>query len=83
MIHPTPEALNWPDLESQFEQFRKSFRSKNVFVDDDYMVYRCPRGFSDSLVKDAEDVIKKLNLNLEVHGTNLLAKDSFTIREKK
>ena len=83
MIHPTPEALNWPDLESQLEQFRKTFRYKNVFVEDEYMIYRCPRGYSDRMVDDAQDLIKRLNLNLVAMGTTFLAKDSFTIREKK
>lgn len=83
MIHPPPEALRWPDLENQLEQFRKTFRYKNVFVEDEYMVYRCPRGYSDKMVADAQDLIKRLNLNLVATGSTFLAKDSFTIREKK
>ena len=34
-------------FERYFEQFRTSFYSKNVFVNEDCLVYKTPKGMSD------------------------------------
>ena len=70
-------------LERHFEQFRKSFRSKDVMVYEHSMVYRTPRGLADKMAKDANDLIVKLNLPLVAIATTLLAKDSFHVKNNE
>jgi hypothetical protein len=67
-------------IEMQFEQFRESFYCKNVMVYEDTMVYRTPRGLSESMADDANRVIAKLKLDLVAIPTSLTAKDSFYIK---
>lgn len=64
-------------------QFRESFYSKNVFVMDDYLIYKTPRGLSDKICRDANNLIEKLNLPLVALGTSFSAKDSVTVKSNE
>jgi len=70
-------------IQRDFDKFRSSFSSRNVTVYNDSLVYRVPRGLSDRIAKDANDLIEKLNLPLVAIPTNLLAKDSFYVQRNE
>lgn len=66
-------------IDRQFEQFRKSFPYRNVMVYENVMVYRTVRGMSDTICKEANELIGKLKLPLTASSTTLPAKDSVSI----
>lgn len=70
-------------FERHFEQFRTSFYSKNVFVNEDCLVYRTPKGMSDKICRDANNLIGKLNLPLVAIGTTFQAKDSLVVKSNE
>jgi hypothetical protein len=70
-------------IATHFEQFKKSFSSRNVMVEKDYLVYRTPRGYSDKLAEDANLLIEKLNLPLVAIPTKFISKDSFLIKSNE
>ena len=67
-------------INRQFETFRVSFYSHNVTVYDDSMVYRTPKGLADKMCEDANDLIRKLNLDLVAIPTTFANKDSFHVK---
>lgn len=70
-------------IEKQLEQFRVSFYSKNVFVMEDCLIYKTPRGLSDRITRDANTLIEKLNIPLVAIGTMVSAKDSLTVKSNE
>lgn len=70
-------------IERYFDQFRESFYSKNVFVSEDCLIYKTPRGLSDRICRDANTLIERLDVPLVAIGTMFHAKDSFVIKSNE
>lgn len=70
-------------IERQLEQLRVSFRFKNVTVYDDFMVYKCPDGFANSMADDANEMIAKLNLPLVAIPTTFFRGDTFCVKSNE
>ena len=70
-------------INKQFETFRVSFYSRSVTVYANSMVYRTPNGLADKICEDANNLIRKLNLDLVAIPTTLYKKDSFHIKSNE
>lgn len=67
----------------QFYTFIENFPIVKVNVYEDSMIYKVPRGRADSVAKEANQLIEKLNLPLVAIPTILLAKDTVLIKNNE
>ena len=76
-----PTTLTQADLD--LNDFRCAFPYMNCTSYENYMVYgKLPFGYVDGIVKEAQEVIKQLGLNLEVesNASNGVFTDSMIVR---
>lgn len=71
-------------LSDSLEKFRKEFPMKNVFVEDNQIIYRCAVGYADVCTKEANQLIAKLKLPLKAESNSFrgMFTDSFVIKKK-
>jgi len=67
-------------VDQQLETFRINFPLTRVRVEENYMTYRVRRGLAKSLSQDANELIKRLDLDLVALPTPLSADDSIVIQ---
>lgn len=76
-------AVKTTPIDRHFDQFITTFRFKDVTRYEDFLVYKCPRGYAKSMSDDANVLIQKLNLPLVSIPTTFQWGDSFHIKSNE
>lgn len=71
--------------QTDLERFRIAYPFSKVTVLDDCLMYATKTGYTNTLIIQAQELIEKLKLNLEVKSNerNGLFKDSFIVKNKE
>lgn len=66
--------------EEAMAHFRRAYSSIRLTVYEDMLVYSTSAGWSEKAAREANSIIRSLNLPLVAESTKLLRKDSFTVK---